>query len=548
MEVEIISKEKIKPSCPTPSHLRIFKLSLLDQLIPAPYAPVILFYHPPINENDDDNINSRLHLLKTSLAETLTGIYPLAGEIKDDLSIDCNDQGAHYVEARVNYSSLDEFLGRPDLLLLLHRFLPCDVTTAGASVTNIQVNVFKCGGIAIGLCISHKILDGAALCTFLKSWTAIARMRSSTSSPGPGSLLRTSSSSSSSSSDSILISSSSDSDSDSDDHQTEDATTYASVASSIIGGPNLFAATRLFPTNDDLWLRDSSIPMWGSLFIKDGKSSCVTKRFVFDASAIANLKDMAKSSSSCVQVLERGPTRVEVVSAFIWQCAMAASKQKYGFQRPSVLTHTVNLRSRIFLDDAYEAAAASDTAAAADLNLENSIGNLLWIAAARCPTVMLDEEEEVVVVANNNSSASGSRILHGLVSELRNALSKVDGGFVKKMRSGEEGKSLMLKCLKEIIKTKEEEEEKKDYYGFSSWCKFGLYEAGDFGWGKPIWVSSIASTGNSVFMNLIILVDTKLGDGIEAWVTLDQHHMALLQSNPLLQKYVSFDPTPLLLL
>ncbi|XP_016647014.1 PREDICTED: salutaridinol 7-O-acetyltransferase-like [Prunus mume] len=405
MEVEIISKEKIKPSCPTPSHLRIFKLSLLDQLIPAPYAPVILFYHPPINENDDDNINSRLHLLKTSLAETLTGFYPLAGEIKDDLSIDCNDQGAHYVEARVNYSSLDEFLSRPDLLLLLHRFLPCDVTTAGASVTNIQVNVFKCGGIAIGLCISHKILDGAALCTFLKSWTAIAH-------------------------------------SDSDDHQTEDATTYASVASSIIGGPNLFAATRLFPTNDELWLRDSSIPMWGSLFIKDGKSSCVTKRFVFDASAIANLKDMAKSSSSCVQVLKRGPTRVEVVSAFIWQCAMAASKQKYGFQRPSVLTHTVNLRSRIFLDDAYEAAAASDTAAAADLNLENSIGNLLWIAAARCPTVMLDEEEEMVVVAtnnNNNSSASGSRILHGLVSELRNALSKVDGGFVKKMRSGEEG-------------------------------------------------------------------------------------------------------------
>ncbi|KAJ8762294.1 hypothetical protein K2173_007451 [Erythroxylum novogranatense] len=36
------------------------------------------------------------------------------------------------------------------------------------------MNVFDCGGIAIGVCISHKILDGAALCTFLKAWTAVA--------------------------------------------------------------------------------------------------------------------------------------------------------------------------------------------------------------------------------------------------------------------------------------------------------------------------------------------------------------------------------------
>lgn len=86
-------------------------------------------------------------------------------------------------------------------------------------------------------------------------------------------------------------------------------------------------------------------------------------------------------------------------------------------------------------------------------------------------------------------------------------------------------------------------QDEADYFGFSSWCKFGFYEA-DFGWGKPIWVSSIGSSG-TVLMNLIILVETRLGDGIEAWVTLDEPDMARLESNPELLTFASFDPSPL---
>lgn len=82
--------------------------------------------------------------MKNSLSETLTRFYPLAGKIKDDLSIDGNDEVAHYVEARVDFS-LREFLTKPHLLLL-HRFLPCELvlkeSNTGTHVTNIQVNVF----------------------------------------------------------------------------------------------------------------------------------------------------------------------------------------------------------------------------------------------------------------------------------------------------------------------------------------------------------------------------------------------------------------------
>lgn len=48
MEVQIISKQNVKPSSPTPSPLRNFKLFLLDQLATAPYAPILLFY--PMNK------------------------------------------------------------------------------------------------------------------------------------------------------------------------------------------------------------------------------------------------------------------------------------------------------------------------------------------------------------------------------------------------------------------------------------------------------------------------------------------------------------------
>ncbi|KAK7839514.1 hypothetical protein CFP56_017978 [Quercus suber] len=46
MEVGIVSRENMKPSSSTPSHLTTFKLSILDQLVLASYAPIILYTFP----------------------------------------------------------------------------------------------------------------------------------------------------------------------------------------------------------------------------------------------------------------------------------------------------------------------------------------------------------------------------------------------------------------------------------------------------------------------------------------------------------------------
>ncbi|KAJ6410652.1 hypothetical protein OIU84_007409 [Salix udensis] len=57
--------------------------------------------------------------------------------------------------------------------------------------------------------------------------------------------------------------------------------------------------------------------------------------------------------------------------------------------------------------------------------------------------------------------------------------------------------------------------------------KEDVYEA-DFGWGKPGWVSGLYVPG----VEMVLLVDTKDGDGIEAWVSLEEDTVLLFQENP----------------
>lgn len=71
-------------------------------------------------------------------------------------------------------------------------------------------------------------------------------------------------------------------------------------------------------------------------------------------------------------------------------------------------------------------------------------------------------------------------------------------------------------------------EDDTDNYNCTSWCRFSFYEA-NFGWGKPSWVS----TPSAQVKNVIILLDTKDGDGIEAFLSFKEEDMVVIETNKL---------------
>lgn len=172
MKVVVTSRETIKPSSPTPDHNRILQQSFIDQINIRNIIPYIHYY------TSDDCIrptsSEKCHLLKKSLSEALTRFYPLAGRLRNNLYVECNDDGVPFLESRVQ-SQLSNFVRNPNFDDL-NKFLPCDqLDDAGDIPLSVQVNIFDCGGVAIGTCFSHKIADGLSVVTFLNFWAKLAR-------------------------------------------------------------------------------------------------------------------------------------------------------------------------------------------------------------------------------------------------------------------------------------------------------------------------------------------------------------------------------------
>ncbi|MCL7047009.1 hypothetical protein MKW94_029481 [Papaver nudicaule] len=428
MKVEIMSKETIRPSTPTPHHLRTFNLSFLDQMAPPFSVPIILFY--PVNENDrQTNIKECSHDLRRSLSKTLTSYYPLAGRIKDDV-IECDGGGVSYSEAQVHNVNGGMYkLIQDSDVNVLKQFVPSDPYvydskfgqgTSSAALLSIRINVLEqeedcCGGIVIGIRMSHKIGDASSLTTFINDWAATAR----------------------------------------------------GVPSDQIKGPRFDILPFLIPPRD----------LMGYILGRGITGEEIqTKNFLFDGSKIAELKKAYIMTGN-----NQYPNRVEAVSAFIWRCFINLRQtKKDGYSNGSSsarmygVTHAVNMRTRMVPPLP-----------------SNTFGNM-YIS-----TVTLPVDVEAEGTENHQNP--------NLVREVREAIRKVDSIYVK---------ITML--------------------GFTSWYRFPIYEA-DFGWGKPLRVTP------SVFpyKNVVVLMDTKSGDGIEAWVSMTKDDMAEFECDDELLHFVT---------
>ncbi|KAK9104216.1 hypothetical protein Scep_021060 [Stephania cephalantha] len=284
MEMEIVSIELIKPSKPTPPNLKTHKFSIIDQHIPHAHLSVPFFYSYPLLPAN--NIN---HLIKSSLSNALTLFYPFAGRIKDDYHIDCNDDGAKFVHARVRHLSLSQALSPPNPDQLIQLF-PMEYTIGG-ELLGVQVSFFECGGIAVGVYLSHKIADARSLCTFVLSWASIAKSGSMSSELNPR-----------------------------------------------------FDLASVFPPIEIL-------PSSAAEYTEVPTEKTLNRVFRFRASKIAELKAKGEGEDGD----DRDPSRMMSVTAFLWSvfAAMGAgNNNNNNTPRQCILSVPVNLRGRVpYLDE-----------------------------------------------------------------------------------------------------------------------------------------------------------------------------------------------------
>ncbi|CAI8617011.1 unnamed protein product [Vicia faba] len=171
MEIELISRETIKPSSPTPSDLRIYPLSFIDNAFYRKYVPVLFFYNP----NQVSNQTSKISQLRKSLSHVLSKYYHFAGRLKDKTTIECNDQGVSFFITKIQ-NNLSEIIQNPTEELVNPLFtdeLQWKVMDWSGSLFVIQINCFACGGIAISILMTHKVGDGTSLFKFLNDWAII---------------------------------------------------------------------------------------------------------------------------------------------------------------------------------------------------------------------------------------------------------------------------------------------------------------------------------------------------------------------------------------
>ncbi|CAL1375870.1 unnamed protein product [Linum trigynum] len=292
---EVISREMVRPSTATPDRHRIHHLSFFDQLFPSIYVPLLYFYlnHETRNSIAADVVrDNKTRVLKLSLSEALSTYYPLAGRMGDDdpLTVHCNDEGALFLQARTN-SELHAALNHPDAGVrdefrkLLFPDDLCYKSTSCSRPLAVQVTSFECGGIALGICVSHKFLDMFSFCSFISYWAAIA-------------------------------------------------------AASSLGHSNIklhpleFTLATLYPPFD-------LPPPVNKTVVKKPRKDVryVVNRFVFGASSIAKLKAIVGIGRV------ENPTRVELVLALLCSCAISAASSSKG--RGVVLIQAVNLRRRM---------------------------------------------------------------------------------------------------------------------------------------------------------------------------------------------------------
>ncbi|XP_062112601.1 deacetylvindoline O-acetyltransferase-like [Humulus lupulus] len=222
------------------------------------------------------------------------------------------------------------------------------------------------------------------------------------------------------------------------------------------------------------------------------KNTNVAKLFVFDAHKVEALRDKyeekTRGENHAKPKWSRRLSRVEALSAFLYSQYVVATGLDVK-RKICPIFHPVNIRPRF------------------DKPLpENSFGNYFY-ANMTLPSIISSNNTE----EDNENSYELARLIG---EEIR----KTDKKFVEDLQ-GVEKSDEYFESLKRGSETFARGE--GTALAFSSLCRFPLYDA-DFGYGKPIWVSS----ADRCFGNIFGFLDNKKGDEIEAYACFSPEEMA----------------------
>ncbi|XP_047947269.1 pelargonidin 3-O-(6-caffeoylglucoside) 5-O-(6-O-malonylglucoside) 4'''-malonyltransferase-like [Salvia hispanica] len=419
MKVKVVSKRLVKPRTPTPQNLKTYKISFMDELNPTMHVVGMFYYKSPASAA------ANLDHLQDTLSSILPAFYPFAGRyMKQHRVVDCSDQGALLIEANVDLQLLEVM--NLDAVEELNDILPCEIGEADEEtdpILLVQLTRFKCGGVAISICISHRVIDAGSLGTFISAWTNTAR-----------------------------------------------GETREEICP-VFNGPVFFPG-RNFPAPEFGTTRDR----------ENGLYSIICKRFLFNKNTISSLKEKVGKTSE----QPRPPSRIGVVSGLIVK-AIDRARAHVGPATDLVVAQAVNIRERTVPPLA-----------------KHSCGNLVALSI----TKLTAEESKKMGVED---------YVRVLGSDARKTVRDCAGLI------SEEGKRSWIQMSHEVSEMSLRED--VNVVWVTDWSKFGFYEA-DFGWGKPEW----ASVANVMVKNHVTLMDTKEGDGIEAWVQLEDTEMPYFEN------------------
>ncbi|KAK6135798.1 hypothetical protein DH2020_030493 [Rehmannia glutinosa] len=357
-------------------------------------------------------------------------------------TIHCNDQGVSYTEAKANFA-LSEYLQKPHLNTL-NKFLPRHpniLENIPDFQVSIQVTILACGGLVIGACVFHRVVDIATMANFLRTWASFCR---------------------------------------GDCRE--------------VNFPDLSLGSSIFPQLSSL--PGDYMTNYDNHYFSQGKNYSVTRRFVFNASAIAALRAKAKSDAV------PNPSRIEALTGFINERLMAVGL-KYKKPPPSLfVSHAVNIRKR--LEPPLP---------------ENAFGNFTWFAA----TFYSPSEPEMEVP--------------DYVEAMREALEGINGESLNELEP-----ERALNSLIENIGTMNGNDEIRGYK-FTSWCNMGFYEHLDFGWGlRPVWVAHMGDAAKGMTKHQFMFIEGNNFGEIELWMLFSEEEMAMLENDP---EFIAFaTPNP----